>query len=314
MEKVISTLISLRKDTGSVTENIAKTALPAFMRHTDFQHLDDDKWSESTICQPRFKRKNPHGRLREFAESRPLFKDDPAKYTGMDPMEACDELGISLAQLVEYVNAEEDLYPNPRRLYHTAQGAARRATPREPVTTRPAPVFNISVQSPGGVALGGKKIGENGLIAGPSPGGVVRGGMKIGENGRGAEVSATEFFSHSHPFHFLPQHQHNTYPPHPHHLPLATSPLYPVTHRHSRCLNSWLLQFIFPAIYHSFGKSVSSLACTTTSSPPNTTLQSLQAFTKRLDTLLLIKHTRFAVLESRLFCIFISHPEQSSPR
>lgn len=132
-------------------------------------------------------------------------------------MEACNELGISLAQLVEYVNVEEDLYPNPRRLYHTAQGAARRATPREPVTTRPAPVFNISVQSPGGVVLGGKKIGENGPVVGPSPGSVVLGGMKIGENGRGAEVSATEFFSHSHPFHFLPQHQHQ-------HLPTAPAP------------------------------------------------------------------------------------------
>lgn len=39
MEKVISTLISLREDTGSITGNLAETALLsvlAFMRHTDY--------------------------------------------------------------------------------------------------------------------------------------------------------------------------------------------------------------------------------------------------------------------------------------
>jgi hypothetical protein len=80
-------------------------------------------------------------------------------------MEACDELGITLAQLVELVRAEDDIFPNPRyRLIKkdALQTSSRGAPPaREPVFARPAPAFNLyGPGSPGGVTLG-KKIGQN---------------------------------------------------------------------------------------------------------------------------------------------------------
>lgn len=52
--------------------------------------------------------------MRRLAEMRPLFHDNPQKYIGMDPMRACQELGITLVQLVQLIDAEEDIFPNPR--------------------------------------------------------------------------------------------------------------------------------------------------------------------------------------------------------
>jgi hypothetical protein len=118
-------------------------------------------WSEKTVC-PTPTTTSGRGRLEEFAETRPLFKDDPEKYIGMNPMEACDELGITLAQLVDLVNAQEDIFPNPR--YKLSQkgslNASRRSLPaREPITTLLPPAFRLR-DSAGGIALG-KKIGQD---------------------------------------------------------------------------------------------------------------------------------------------------------
>jgi len=150
----------------------------------------------------------------------------------MHPMDACRELKVTLAELIEYVNAAEDLYPNPRyRLYRPAPlGQKSQPLLREPCTTRPAPSFSVD---------------EAGAAN----------GIKIGQNVDDSEVSATRTSPPSLPFRISLQHQH--------HHPTATSPLYPIARDHGHCLNSWLLHFIFPAIYHSFGKSVSSLASTT---------------------------------------------------
>lgn len=41
-----------------------------------------------------------------------MFKDDPEKYIKMDPMDACREIGITLAQSVQLMDVEEDILPN----------------------------------------------------------------------------------------------------------------------------------------------------------------------------------------------------------
>ncbi|TID19962.1 hypothetical protein E6O75_ATG07422 [Venturia nashicola] len=59
---------------------------------------------------------NPRYKLaeEETKQVRPSFKDDPEKYMGMDPEAAARELGIEVAQLMELVDAEPDVFPNPR--------------------------------------------------------------------------------------------------------------------------------------------------------------------------------------------------------
>lgn len=134
--------------------------------------------------------------MQRFAETRPLFKDDPEKYIGMDPMDACRELGITLAQLVQLVDAEEDIFPNPR--YKLVAKQPRPGSFRErvfqaranrvPVTLRMPPPFNID--SPEGADLE-KKI--------DSPGGVAL-GMKIGQIVGNSKVSDPATSSHFCPF------------------------------------------------------------------------------------------------------------------
>jgi hypothetical protein len=213
--------------------------------------------------------------LEEFAESRPLFKDDPEKYMGMNPMEACDELGITLAQLVGLVCAEDDIFPNPRhRLIKkdAFQSSSRGAPPnRKPVFARPAPAFNLyGPKSPGGVTLG----------------------KKIGQNVDNYEVSATRpytLLSTSTSLFFNTNNTNNTIATSPYHRSLATTVA-------AASLNSWLhclsflpfkISFLFSLAFNNFIHK-----------------QHHNHNPSHLPRILEAK--------SELFCIFISHCESRS--
>lgn len=100
------------------------------------------------------------GRLERFARARPLFKDDPEKYIGMNPMDACRELDITLVELIDYINAEEDIFPNPRfKLLSEEKIVRRNDSHRKAIMARAPPAFKFGGNSPGGVGLG-RKIGQ----------------------------------------------------------------------------------------------------------------------------------------------------------
>ncbi|KAE9988096.1 hypothetical protein EG328_000566 [Venturia inaequalis] len=106
-----------------------------------------------------------------------LFKDDPEKYMGMDPMFAARELGIEVPQLMQFVHAEPDIFPNPRHKLaekekklsfseriKQARGVASRLPPASRITASRGVDLRKPTRSPGVAALAGLKIGQD---AGP---------------------------------------------------------------------------------------------------------------------------------------------------
>lgn len=125
-------------------------------------------------------------------QARPLFQDDKEKYMAMDPEVASRELGITVSQMMQLVDEEEDLFPNPRHklaekkkteqrpnafLERLRQARANKL-PESPRLPTPPPPFKIN--TPGGVALN-RKIGS-------SSGSASR-GLKIGQNAGPSKVS-----------------------------------------------------------------------------------------------------------------------------